>query len=240
MTPEVAKSLSIAEQHEWFQQRRSRRTLLKGGIAGAGSLLVGSALLDERSLAGAAAPAEARTSPTLLRSIIPANGSGIAPFGRHLSFGSNPQTEVNVCWQVANPVQNPFIRIGTLPGQLSQQIAASVETVTTPWADITDFVDSVPPSLSAAKAPTEQYYVHAALTGLEPGQTYYYVGRPPGPRSLASHGITPGGDHQLHHGPGTAGALHLHRLRRPGHHLRRRRHHQPDPGPVPRLPPPRR
>ena len=39
MTREQARKLSVAEQHEWFQQQRSRRSVLKGGIVGAGSLL---------------------------------------------------------------------------------------------------------------------------------------------------------------------------------------------------------
>ncbi len=32
--------------------------------------------------------------------------------------------------------------------------------------------DSVPPSL--ANSTIEQYYLHSVLTGLQPGQTYYY------------------------------------------------------------------
>jgi hypothetical protein len=190
MTPEVAKQLSIAEQHEWFRQRRSRRAVLKGGIAGAG-VVAGSALLRSGGIAGAAAVPKA--SPTLLASKLPANGSGIAPFGRHLSFGADPTTTMNLAWQVAGPVTAPFVRIGTSPSDLGEAINASIETVTTPWADITDFVDSVPPSLSAAKAPEEQYYVHAALTSLEPGKTYFYVvghqGLDPSSRGLVTGGI---------------------------------------------------
>jgi hypothetical protein len=50
-----------------------------------------------------------------------------------------------------------------------------IKNVVTPWADITDFLDSVPPAVSAAKAPENQYYVHAALENLQPGVTYYYA-----------------------------------------------------------------
>jgi hypothetical protein len=41
MTPDIAKTLSLAEQHEWFQQRHSRRAILKGGILVAGTLVAG-------------------------------------------------------------------------------------------------------------------------------------------------------------------------------------------------------
>jgi hypothetical protein len=46
--------------------------------------------------------------------------------------------------------------------------------LSTPWADITQFLDSVPPAASAAKAPEVQYYLHAAVSRLQPGTTYHY------------------------------------------------------------------
>jgi hypothetical protein len=175
MTKEVAKTLSLAEQHEWFQQQRSRRAILKGGLAGAGAMLLGPTLLEGVSGASMTGRRAAAPSPTLVTRGGSINGSGVVPFGRHIAFGPNPGTDINVGWQVANPVNNPFIRIGLSPTDLSYPIPAVVKNVNTPWADITDFVDSVPPSLSTAKAPEEQYYVHAALTSLSPGTTYYYV-----------------------------------------------------------------
>jgi hypothetical protein len=178
MTPAVAKELSIAEQHEWFRNQRSRRALLKGGLAGAGALLIGPTLLD--GVSGAATPgagtgATTASFPTVLIGDSPVNGSGVVPFGRHIAFGADPTREVNVGWQIGIPVTNPFVRIGTSPMDLGQRIPAAIKNVSTPWADITDFVDSVPLALSAAKAPEEQYYVHAALSGLSPGTTYYYA-----------------------------------------------------------------
>lgn len=38
MTPEQASRLTLAEQHEWYRRLASRRTLLRGGVAGAGAL----------------------------------------------------------------------------------------------------------------------------------------------------------------------------------------------------------
>jgi hypothetical protein len=64
MTLEVAKKLSLAEQHERFQQQRSRRAVLKGGIIGAGSVLGGAALLSPSGAAAAAALSAATGSKT--------------------------------------------------------------------------------------------------------------------------------------------------------------------------------
>ncbi len=47
-------------------------------------------------------------------------------------------------------------------------------TLSTPWSDITDFLDSVPQAVAAAKAPEEQYYVHAVAERLWPDTTCYY------------------------------------------------------------------
>jgi hypothetical protein len=186
MTPEVAKKMSLGEQHEWFRQRLSRRAILKGGVIGAGSVLAGSTLLD--GLSSSTATAAPRTSPTLLAKITPANGSGVVPFGRHISFGADPTRQTNIAWQLAGAAANPFVRIGTSPFDLGEAITAELKNLSTPWADITDFLDSVPPAVAAAEAPEEQYYVHAALDNLRPGTTYYYVvghqGWDPGPAGL--------------------------------------------------------
>jgi hypothetical protein len=47
MTQEQASKLRQAEQHEWFRQQRWRRSVLEGGLVGAGSLLVGGTLLGD-------------------------------------------------------------------------------------------------------------------------------------------------------------------------------------------------
>ncbi|HEY3629970.1 MAG TPA: hypothetical protein VGL21_03685 [Jatrophihabitantaceae bacterium] len=44
ITPELARTLSAAEQHEWFHRKvTSRRALLRGGLVGAATLLPGTA-----------------------------------------------------------------------------------------------------------------------------------------------------------------------------------------------------
>jgi hypothetical protein len=176
MTQEVAKKLSVAEQHHWFQQQRSRRAILKGGIAGAGSLVAGSTLLGRSAGASTvAAPPRKAQSPTAFFTSTPTNAPGVVPFGRRISYGSDPTQQMNIAWQVAAPVANPFVRIGTNPFDPGEQVPAVLKNVSTPWADITHFLDSVPPAASSAQAPEEQYYAHAALNRLEPGTTYYYV-----------------------------------------------------------------
>jgi hypothetical protein len=175
MTQEQAKNLSIAEQHEWFRQQRSRRAVLKGGVVGAGSLLVGGALLGRPATAEASTLTKPAATPAFRPGFTPPNGSGVVPFGRHISYGADPTGHMNIAWQVAGPVANPFVRIGPSPYELGEQIPAELKNVSTPWADITDFLDSVPPAASLAQAPEEQYYAHAAAVGLEPGRTYFYV-----------------------------------------------------------------
>ena len=59
MTPEQAKKLTLAEQHDWFRRATSRRSLLRGGIVGAGAMIAGPALLS--GTAGAAGAAGAAT-----------------------------------------------------------------------------------------------------------------------------------------------------------------------------------
>ena len=186
MTPDIAKHLSLAEQHEWFQQRHSRRSILKGGILGAGTLVAGPALLARTAQAVEAAgrPAQA---PMLLASTTPARATGVVPFGRHITFGADPTSEMRIAWQVAGPVADPFVRIGTSPFDLGERLAAELRNVSTPLADITA-VDSLPPAMTHNE---EQYYLHASAAHLDPGKTYYYV---VGHRGFdpTAHGLTRG------------------------------------------------
>ena len=167
MTREIAQHLSAAEQHDWFTKQTSRRSLMRGGLVGAGAVVAGAALLDSGS-------AEAATSnvgsAALLAAAPTIPGGLVVPFGRHVAFGADPSREIVITWQVGSPVKKPFVRLGTKPWDFGDPIAADLRTLTTPLADIHS-VDDVPPSNSA---PVEQYYVHAKLTGLIPGQTYYY------------------------------------------------------------------
>jgi hypothetical protein len=144
MTPDQAKRLSLAEQHDWFRRATSRRSLLRGGILGAGAVVAGPALLG-----GTAGAVTTRSStPMLLASASGPSGSVLAPFGRHIAYGADPTSQMSVAWQVAAPVNSPFVRVGSTPADLGERIAAQIRTVTTPMSDITA-VDSVAPSAPA-------------------------------------------------------------------------------------------
>jgi hypothetical protein len=169
-TPKDLRTMSVAEQHDWLQSRRSRRTVLKGGLAGAGALLaapvIGSSVASAQTR-----PAPRRTAPMFLRRFDTVPGASVQPFGRHIAFGQDPATEISVAWQVPVPVNKPFVRIGTDPTQLDLVVPAEIRSLATPASVITP-LDSLP---SNPAATIEQYYVHAAAAGLDPGTTYYYA-----------------------------------------------------------------
>ena len=173
MTPETARTLSAAEQHEWYQRATSRRALLRGGLVGA--VGTGAAFAVPGLLGGGtadAAPASASVgSAALLQQAPRPSGQLVVPFGRHLAFGADPAREVSVSWQTAALVRRPFVRIGRTPWELGSKVAADIRTRTTPRSDITAAV-ALPPSQATANV--QQYYLHATISHLRPGQTYYY------------------------------------------------------------------
>jgi hypothetical protein len=166
MTPEQAKRLGIEEQHDWYRRATSRRSLLRGGIIGAGALAAGPALLGGTA---AAAPAR-RSTPMLLTRASGPSGPFVPTFGRHIAYGADPTTQMAVGWQVPAPVTSPFIRVGTSPFDLGTPIAAEIRTLTTLRSDTVP-IDSVP---LVVTPDIEQYYVHAQVSGLRPGSTYFY------------------------------------------------------------------
>ncbi|MEU9098738.1 metallophosphoesterase family protein [Streptomyces sp. NPDC048361] len=152
----LAERMSMAEQHEYLRSKLSRRGVLRttaatAAVAGAGL-----------ATAGAASPAYAAPTALTSTSRHGVDGSLAAPFGRHLAYGADPKTQMRVSWQVPFAVRKPYIRIGTSPWSLSRKIDAEVRHLTTP-------------ALNGGKiAAAEQFYVHAGLDRLRPGQTYYY------------------------------------------------------------------
>ena len=166
------QKMSVAEQHEWLQTQRSRRSMLKGGLVGAGALIAGPAL-GAASAGASTLPSSrpgARRAPTVLLNRDRLPGTSVAPFGRHISYGQDPRRQMNITWQVNAPVTNPFVRVGRSPAELDLQVEAELVSLTTPFGDVTalDSVPLVPPT------EVEQWYVHASLDWLTPGETYYY------------------------------------------------------------------
>ena len=172
MTRKLAQTLPAAEQHEWFKQAMQRRALLRGGLVGAASIgaaVVAPALLGAPSAAAAAPPAVGGAS-LLAKAHRPAGGL-MVPFGRHVAFGADPARDMSISWQTAGLVDQPFVRIGTSPRELSHKLWADLRPLVTPRGDI-DPIDDVAPT---DKGAVTQYYLHAAMNNLHPDQTYYYT-----------------------------------------------------------------
>jgi Purple acid Phosphatase, N-terminal domain/Calcineurin-like phosphoesterase len=162
LTPEQASSLSLAEQHEWF--RRNHR----GPRPGSGLLAAG----QQVSRAGLASR---RLGPGLERRAGRLSGPHLPPRGRHLAFGQDPATQMSVSWQVPGQVASPFIRVGESRDDLSEPIAAEIRALTTPASVIIEDAGLTGPERAGVQEPgLTQYYLHARLTGLTPGRTYYY------------------------------------------------------------------
>ncbi|MBJ7905076.1 metallophosphoesterase family protein [Streptomyces sp. DSM 110735] len=156
----LADRMSMAEQHEYLRSRFSRRTMIRGGAVTVGTV-VGGAFVSGASAQAAAPTAGTAATLPAHRPAESVDGALVAPFGRHLAWGNDPRTEVTVSWQVPVAVKRPFIRIGAHPWDLSRKIQAEVRTLYTPAG-------------VGASGDHTQYYVHAKLTHLRPGQTYYY------------------------------------------------------------------
>ncbi|MFF8472765.1 fibronectin type III domain-containing protein [Streptomyces sp. NPDC015414] len=150
----LAARMSTAEQHEYLRARFSRRTLVRGGAVALGAVTGGVFVSGAGARATVPTP---RTAPAA-ESV---DGSLVAPFGRHLAWGNDPRTEISVSWQVPVAVRRPFIRVGVRPWDLSRRIDAEVRTLYTPAG-------------VGASGDHTQYYLHAKLTHLRPGRTYYY------------------------------------------------------------------
>ncbi|MCX4883767.1 metallophosphoesterase family protein [Streptomyces sp. NBC_00847] len=149
--PQLARRMSMAEQHDYLRTKLTRRrTLVTAGAVATGGLLTG---------CGGGAGPSSRKTPSPAASEV--HGSVVSPFGRHLSFGADPKTQMRVSWQVPLAVRKPYVRIGTKPDELSRKIEAEVRDLHTP-------------GVTGVRSALEQYYLHAALDGLRPGTTYYY------------------------------------------------------------------
>src|SRR5262249_24124652 len=113
----LADRMSMAEQHEYLRARFSRRRMLRAGAVTVGAVAVGGAL-------GGGTAFAARAGPQLLTggTTDGIDGSLVAPIGRHLQFGPEPDTQFRISWQVPAPVKKPFLRFGKTPWELSHKV----------------------------------------------------------------------------------------------------------------------
>ncbi|AWT43442.1 MULTISPECIES: purple acid phosphatase family protein [Streptomyces] len=150
----LAGRMSMAEQHEYLRATFSRRTMIRGGAVTLGAVAGGAFVTGSTAQAAVPAPSGAPAAETV-------DGALVAPFGRHLAYGNDPRTEMTISWQVPVAVKKPFVRIGAHPWDLSRRIEAEVRALHTPAG-------------VGASGDHTQYYLHAKLTHLRPGRTYYY------------------------------------------------------------------
>ncbi|MFF4475546.1 purple acid phosphatase family protein [Stenotrophomonas sp. NPDC087984] len=172
----LAQRMTMAEQHEYLRARLSRRRVLRGGAATAGTV-AGAGLLGGAACAADAEPAPVASPKPVTATV---DGALVAPFGRHLAFGADPRTQMRISWQVPFAVRKPYVRIGTSPLELTRKVEAEVRALHTP-------------SLSDKLPAVDQFHLHAAVDDLRPGTTYYYgVGHadrdPAEPRHFSSVG----------------------------------------------------
>ncbi|WP_083828563.1 metallophosphoesterase [Candidatus Protofrankia datiscae] len=154
---DMAEDMTIAEQHEWlrtFLRRRpvSRRSILLGGLAGAGAAsLLGTPF-------GRAAYAGATTDSPLLVG------------GRHAAFGADPSRQLRLAAQLSRNPGRGRVLVDIGPGRGLGHTAE---------AEIRPLLSQVP-QVDGSIYTVEQYYVHAAFDNLAPGHEYYYRFRIPG------------------------------------------------------------
>ncbi|MGP4045233.1 purple acid phosphatase family protein [Streptomyces sp. 2A115] len=156
--PQIARRMSMAEQHEYLRTKLTRRRTLMTAGAVAGGLLTGCS--GSGTGTGTASPSRS-AAPKSATASGQVPGSAAAPFGRHLAFGADPKTQMRISWQVPFAVKKPYVRVGQRPDDLNRKIEAEVRALHTP-------------GLQGVRPAFEQYYLHAALDGLRPGTTYYY------------------------------------------------------------------
>ena len=163
----------MAEQHELFQQvlRRnlvSRRTMIRGSITAAGAAFLLGGGFGDRAFA------DALTSTGTV-------AGGFVVNGRHLSFGADPQRQMWVAGQLFNVNQYNAVPSG-IKVWVEYGHDASYGRVVP--AELRELITHVPVWNGVATGPVtasatdllnaDQFYVHALLDWLEPGQTYHY------------------------------------------------------------------
>lgn len=165
----------MAEQHELFQQvlRRnviSRRSILRGGIGAAGAAFL---------LGGSLSNTGTAFADTLSNTGTVADGFVVN--GRHLSFGPDPERQMWVAGQLFN--LNTY---NAVPSGVKVQVQYGYDETygRVATAELRELITHVPVWNGVATGPVtasttdllnaDQFYVHALLDDLEPGQTYHY------------------------------------------------------------------
>jgi hypothetical protein len=151
----LARHMTIAEQQDWIAAylRRhpvSRRAALKGG--------------------GAALAALALSTDPFARSLSRAYAAdGASVVGRRLSYGDDPRTSMRLGGELT----------GAPPaGQIVADLGRDTSYGTKVPVEVRRLLSQIP-SVGPVVTGAEQFFVHADLDGLAPGQTYHYRFRLP-------------------------------------------------------------
>jgi hypothetical protein len=162
----------LAVQHEeWMAHLRgqvvSRRTMIRGTVgAAAGSLVLGAGAWPQQAVAA-----------TLARNGTVAGGFIVN--GRHLSFGDDPRTQMWAGGQLFNvhkynEVPHRSIRVWVDYG-LDRSYGQAVEAEIRELLTHVPVWDGKPGVLRASRTlNADQFFVHAHMTGLQPGTQYHY------------------------------------------------------------------
>ncbi|WP_331770413.1 metallophosphoesterase family protein (plasmid) [Embleya sp. NBC_00888] len=109
-----------------------------------------------------------RRAPSLLSGTNYVDGNALKPAGRHLALGADPRSQAAMSRQVPQPVRRPYLRLGTSPGQLDQVVPAEIRHL---HSHLIEYADNP----ASAYFDHDQYHLHAALDGLDPGTRYHYA-----------------------------------------------------------------
>jgi hypothetical protein len=166
-------ALSGPEQHEFLQQqlgrnRISRRNILMGSVGAVGAtFLLGNGY-------GSRAFADQLTSTGTI-------ADGFVVNGRHVGFGSHPQSEMWVAGQLFNLNHYNAVPLGF---KVSIEYGTDRSYGASERAELRELITHVPVWNGVPTGPVkaslsdvlkaDQFYVHAFLGDLRPGETYHY------------------------------------------------------------------
>jgi Calcineurin-like phosphoesterase len=171
-SPRPRRERPLAEQHdEWVAHLRrqvvSRRTIVRGAVgAAAGSLLLGAGAWSDQAVAA----------------VIASTGTVAGGFlvnGRHLSFGDDPSRQMWVGGQLFNlnnynAVPPRSVKVWLEYGR-DRSYGRTVEAEIRELLTHVPVWDGKPGVLKASRTlNADQFFVHAFMSGLEPGSEYHY------------------------------------------------------------------
>ena len=141
----------------------------------------------------------ATTAPWALTACARAASTPVAVIGRHLSFGSDPRRQMAIAAELT----------GKPMGRVLVDVGADATYGQTLEAEVRNLVSMVPQQDGSIRG-ADQFFVHGLVDGLAPGARLHYRFR------LADGTTTPDAVFTTAPAADRVGAVHVHRVRRPG------------------------